>query len=130
MKKLNNKGFTLIELIAVIGILLLVLLIAIPNVTKALNKRKDDINEKRKEVIISAAEIYYNMYLKDDSEKNTRFLNGNCGISAQMLLDKNLITDEELKNSDGNYILNGDKIVKYKKTTHKYEISSSGTKCS
>ena len=103
MKKLNNNGFTLIELIAVIGILLLVLLIAIPNVTKALNKRKTTLNDEKKDVILSAAEIYYNMYLNDILKGN--FRNGRCGISADMLLDKNLITDEELKNSNGNYIL-------------------------
>ena len=51
MKKLNSKGFTLVELLAVIVILALVLVLTIPNVLNAMNNsRISSIHSKAKSV--------------------------------------------------------------------------------
>lgn len=42
---MNKKGFTLIELIAVIVVISIILLIVVPNVTKVLNDKKQTMYE-------------------------------------------------------------------------------------
>jgi len=51
----NNKGFTLIELIATITILSIIMLIAVPNVISIVNKNKNQtyINDARKMVALA-----------------------------------------------------------------------------
>ena len=51
----RNKGFTLIELVAVITILILVALITIPAINKAITKFKDKSYETQKSAILAAA---------------------------------------------------------------------------
>lgn len=103
---MNNKGFTLIELLGVIVILVLILLVAIPNISSTYERNKNKINEQKKEVILSAVEIYANRYKKNFNYDD--FLEGNCGIPVRVLLDKELITSDELKNSE-----NADLYIKF-----------------
>lgn len=56
--KLNNKGFTLIELLGVIVILMAILYLAIPSLTSSVERSKSKQLEKKKELIISAGELY------------------------------------------------------------------------
>lgn len=53
MKKMNTKGFTLVELLAVIVILAIILLIAVPNVMGIIEKAKQD-------AFCSTAKLAYN----------------------------------------------------------------------
>jgi type IV pilus assembly protein PilA len=54
----NNKGFTLVELLAVIVILAVILVIAIPNVMKVIDKAKLDVYKRNEDMLISAAQKY------------------------------------------------------------------------
>lgn len=56
--KLNNKGFTLVEILAVIVILAIVSAIMVPTVTGVLNQNKEKSYENLKKTIISSAKIY------------------------------------------------------------------------
>ena len=56
--KLNNKGFTLVELLAVIVILLAISMVAIPNITASLEKNKNRLSESQKKIIVSSAELF------------------------------------------------------------------------
>ena len=49
--KMKNKGFTLVELLAVIAILAILVIIALPNVLKMYNQSKKNIFLTRKEFI-------------------------------------------------------------------------------
>ena len=100
MKKINKKGFTLIELLAVVVILLLITLVAIPSIASTFERKKCEINEQKIEVIKSAGGIYASRYKKNNLDEYHRFLSKQCGISIEMLLSKNLITKDELKNSE------------------------------
>ena len=59
MKRINNKGFTLVEVIAVVVIIALLGMIAIPNVISTINKGKDTSYEILvKDINIAAKQLY------------------------------------------------------------------------
>ena len=62
MKNINNKGFTLVEVIAVVAILAVLLILLIPNVSNLLNKGENDAYDSLKQSILVAA----NDYVKDN----------------------------------------------------------------
>ena len=54
----NKKAFTLVELLAVIIILGIILVLAVPRVTTMINKYRDNAEARQKDLISSAAEKY------------------------------------------------------------------------
>ena len=58
MKKINNKGFTLVEVIAVVAIITILSIILIPNVTKLINKEKSDAENSIKDTILVATKTF------------------------------------------------------------------------
>ena len=57
MKK--NKGFTLVELLAVITILGIIIIIAIPAALNTINKSKNKLNEYTEKNVIDSARLYF-----------------------------------------------------------------------
>lgn len=57
-KKVNNKGFTLVELLAVLVILTAIMGVAIPSISSSLERSKNKQNKAREKVLVSAAELY------------------------------------------------------------------------
>ncbi len=89
MKKIGNKGFTLVELLVVIVILVIIMSIAIPSVTSSLERSKEKQKNAKIELIESAAEIYA------DRHKNT-FTSGET-VTVAKLIEEGLLTKEEAK---------------------------------
>jgi len=58
MKKINRKGFTLIEVIMTVAILGLITLIIVPSIGGLIEKNKDDSYENLKKSFIAAAKTY------------------------------------------------------------------------
>lgn len=58
MKELNNKGFTLIETLAVVVILSVLIAIMVPSVNHLIEKNKENNYQSLKDGIVSAAKIY------------------------------------------------------------------------
>lgn len=56
MKKINKKGFTLVELLAVVVILGVLLLIAVPSVSKVLNSSKESAARDNAIMVAKAVE--------------------------------------------------------------------------
>jgi prepilin-type N-terminal cleavage/methylation domain-containing protein len=54
----NKRGFTLVELLAVIVILAVILVIAIPNVIKVIDKAKLDTYKRNEDMLVSATQKY------------------------------------------------------------------------
>ena len=57
----NNKGFTLVELLAVIVILLGLAGITLFGITSVLEKRGDDETREQKELACGAAKVYFSL---------------------------------------------------------------------
>ena len=55
---MNKKGFTLIELLAVVTLIALISIIAIPNITKSIRNKKNDISEANQKLLAAATETY------------------------------------------------------------------------
>ena len=89
MRKINNSGFTLVELLVVIVILVIIMSIAIPSVTSSLERSKEKQKNAKIDLIESAAEIYV------DRHKNT-ITNGSV-ITINNLIKEGLLTIEEAK---------------------------------
>lgn len=90
MKKLNRKGFTLVELLVVLVILVVIMSIAIPSVTSSMERSKQKQYNSKIELLESAAEIYI------DRHKNS--LESDCIILVEDLICDSLITQEQAKN--------------------------------
>ena len=101
MKK-NKRGFTLVELLAVIVILMAISAIAIPSITASIERSKNKQFEAKKAVIIEAARLYYSEH-KVSLTKFTATPPGNCYISVTKLG----LSDKELENPRGGTISGG-----------------------
>lgn len=65
MLKINNKGFTLIEMLAVIVILGVLSAIMVPTVTTLIAKNKEDNYKNLENSILSAAKVFISDYRYD-----------------------------------------------------------------
>ena len=63
----NNKGFTIIELLAVLVILITILLIGIPSITSTVERNKQNALNKKYDIIEAAGETYVNLYFKNNA---------------------------------------------------------------
>ena len=55
MKKMNKKGFTLVELLAVIAILAILILLVTPNILKMFNEGKESIFVQQAQRVMDAS---------------------------------------------------------------------------
>ena len=95
-KRLNNKGFTLVELLAVLVILIAIMGIAIPTISSSLERTKDKQNKARYKIIESAAEQYVTDY------KNTIYTKLGTNSACYFELDDlTNLSAEEKKDADG-----------------------------
>ena len=91
-----KKGFTLVELIAVILILGLLCVFVIPAVVNQVGKKQEEVDGVTKKIIFAAAELYVN-----DQE----MIVPNCGdITIQKLIDGGYLDKSSAKYASGNPI--------------------------
>lgn len=100
---MNNKGFTLVELLAVIAILLAIALMSTVGINTIIQRNKDKTNSAKEKVIISAAILYS----KDNRNKYNynNFIQNKCGIATDWLVSNNYLTNEELIDGDNKTII-------------------------
>lgn len=83
-----KKGFTLIEMIAVIGIIGLMSIIIMPNIINQVSNKKGEISEATKKLLFSAAERYM-----EDNELDYPKISSNvyC-VKLQTLINNNYLS--------------------------------------
>ena len=69
----NNKGFTLVELLAIIVILALIILVAAPSMTKQIKKKEDTEQTVLNEKIYNASRMYAAKYYASEIVKSGSF---------------------------------------------------------
>lgn len=97
-KRFNNRGFTLVELLVVIVILIAIVSLAIPSITSSMERSKDKINAGKLEVLGSAGELYLSS--KNRSKLND-YYKGKCCVTLTELKTDGYISDEEMKDANG-----------------------------
>ena len=106
MNNLNNKGFTLVEVLAVVVILGILSAITIPTVSTIISKNQEDNLKNLEKTIKSAAKMYisdnrYNILLTSDAcdannerdidKIDTNDLNPNSKLPIKILVDTGYI---------------------------------------
>lgn len=106
--KLNNKGFSLVEVLAVVVILGILATIMVPIVGSVINKNKEDNLNNLKKSLVSAAKLYvsdnrYNISLEGscDSEGN-RTVSKINDIDGNKIYISTLVSGEYLSGSINN----------------------------
>lgn len=104
---MNNKGFTLIELIIVIAILTMFSLFAAPNVIKMIDKNKADNHNSLINSIIESTKLYVTNNKDKFNYKDTSGNNSYCTITDKKdiyttVTLKTLIDEKEISNISEN----------------------------
>jgi len=125
-KRLNNKGFTLVELIAVLVILVAIMGIAIPNISSSLERTKEKQNQSRYKIIESAAEQYVTDNKNAIYSNLASYENSNsCYIQINKL--STYLSTDEMEDSDGNS-LKDYYVIFTKPNEYEYSENVQGTK--
>ncbi len=106
--KMNNKGFTLVELLAVLAIIAIIGMIAVPNVISVVDNNKKDLmlQDAQKLVSLAKAEIMKDRVFRDDPTKTE------ITYTLKLLDEKGVLSTDP---DGGAY--NPDSYVRYRKAT-------------
>lgn len=117
---MNNKGFTLTELLVVILILGMLTSLLVPNVSNLISKNEEDNLNKLKQSIILSCKNYVsdNMFILFKTCDNNK-----VSITLKDLVDGNYLTSS-IKNPKTKEDINLDKIIEieYNCQTEKFNI--------
>lgn len=109
----NNKGFTLVELIAMLVVLGILMAVTVPNITGILNQQKETAFVEEAEKLVSTAQ----MKMATD-KKIKRPTEGKCLVMSMEYLDK---AKEISKAADGGTYLREDSFVIIRRVGAKLE---------
>ena len=115
-----KRGFTLVELMAVIIILAVISLIVFPTMVKTISKAKEDLYQNQIETLEKAS--------KDWSVKNTEKLpeednSDMCYIKIGTLSLEGFIENKEVENPETGEPMTGCVLVRYNTTYNQYEFT-------
>lgn len=106
MKKLNKKGFTLVELLTVMVILITILMIAIPSITAALSRSENKQLEATKQALAASANIKLTKSDFNNSYNKFRGLEQpQCYVKIERIYDK--FSESEKEDIEKNNLKNG-----------------------
>ena len=104
-----KKGFTLVEIMAVILLIGLLCVFAIPAIVNQVGKKSEEVDQVTKDIIYSAAQLYI-------TDQNLTV--PNCGdITIQKLIDNNYLDNSVKKLPSGKEIPTN-RIIKVTKDTY------------
>jgi len=133
---MNKKGFTLVEVLAVLVILSLLLILTIPSIRDALTNGKNKINEINKKQIEDAAKIivdeviYCNMTeIAKDALKDETSDEISCSIAKTKLINGVNINLKHLELDDKSSKCSGTINVKIDSETYKETIDMKNVIC-
>ena len=112
----NKKGFTLVEMLAVVAILIIVIAIITPKIFTQFKHAEKVTDQEQINSLIETARIYMNQNSNLLPEENNIYI-----ISLNDLKESGLIQTKEILNPSTKEELTGFIIVKYENNKYKYE---------
>ena len=112
----DNKGFTLVEVLAVVAILIAIITIVVPKVFKQFSNAERITDQEQINSIINISKIYMNQNIELLPEDNEIY-----EISFQELKTAGLINKSHILNPSTKQELQGCILVKYEDNKYKYE---------
>lgn len=97
MKRLNNRGFTLIEVLAVVVIIAVLGFISVPNILSTINKGKETSYQILVKDIKIAGQQLFNELEYANSKVYHYDLNGNTGVEVQIETISDGVSDGVVK---------------------------------
>ena len=97
-KKMNKKGFTLVELLAVVVILLAISVIAVSSISAAIERQKEKQEQATVDYLKTYAELYFDDYKNTAIQSST---NKACVVVTD-LKTKYTLDDSSLKDKNDN----------------------------
>ena len=89
-----KKGFTLVEMLAVLGVISVIMVLVIPNISTSSNKSKTKMYQTKEESILKA----YKMCTDDDNDTSK------CNTPKNLIINGYLLTDDLKSTCDSNCI--------------------------
>ena len=82
---MNNKGFTLVEILAMLVVLAILLAISVPNISGILSKQKENISVDDANKLVESTKIKVRTKLNVELPNE----NKNCNVYTMAFLDSN-----------------------------------------
>ena len=114
----NNKGFTLVELLAVVAILVLILSLITPKIFKQLTTAGKVTDQEQINAIIDTSKLYMNQHSELLPEHNSLYV-----ITLNELKESGLIKTSQILNPSTKEELTGCVVVNYENNKYKYEYN-------
>lgn len=115
---MKNKGFTLVELLAVIAVLLILITLITPKVINQLNSSEDVTQKEQINTLINIAKIYTNQNTEKLPENNSISV-----ITIQELKESGLINKSQILDPKTKEELTGCILIKDENNKYKYEYN-------
>ena len=113
---MRNKGFTLVELLAVLIVLSIIMTMIIISVNSVISSSERSLSKIQKEKVEEAAEVYY---LKEgDMSKNS-----GC-INVQALISKGYIEGSTVTDPETGLVMNGSVRITYEANQYNYNYQT------
>lgn len=127
---MNKKGFTLIELMAVIVILSIIALITTPIVINTISSVRNELSKEQKQIIINAARMWgvKNLSVDDNNNpiKNSEIINS---ITINDLKNDGFLEKKDIKNINEDDMSNAGVCISYD-NQFIYEFTDNINECS
>ena len=113
---MKNKGFTLVELLAVVAILAVIALITIPIVTKTITNSKNSTSDRQKEQIEKAAQTWFIKEYGSLKEDETLI------VTVDRIKSDGYIEQSEIESIKTGNPMQGCVKITYRSNQYKYEL--------
>lgn len=113
----NKKGFTLIEVLAVIVILAVIAGLIIPNIKRYKDKGNEEYYDKLKDNVVLAAKDYYSNHPEELPRGQVTYVDGvevrlyTTELSLQNLINNNYLTNEVVDTQGNSCVTTDSKVV-------------------